>query len=70
MLKRSGNYRAKNKMIRSYTHSDVRNAFLKSATKQLTVLPQPVKKCVCILEFEAGLITAEDVELRIGSTNN
>lgn len=57
-------------MIKSYTHLDVRNAFLKSTAKQLTTLPHPVINCACILEFETGLIIAEDVQLRIGSANN
>lgn len=61
MVERSENYKIKNKMIRIYTHSTVRNVFLKSAVKQLTTLPHPVMKCTCILEFEAGLIAAEDV---------
>lgn len=57
-------------MIGIYPHSAVRNAFLKSKVKQLTTLPHPVIKCMCILEFEAGLLAAEDILLRIGSTDN
>lgn len=57
-------------MIRIYTHSAVRNAFLKRAVKQLTTLPHLVIKCMCILEFEAGLVAVEDILLRIGSTDN
>lgn len=54
-------------MIRIYTHSAVRNAFLKSAVKQLTTLSHLVIKCMFILEFEAGLVAAEDIFLRIGN---
>ena len=50
--------RAKNKMMRSYTHSDVRNAFPKSAAKPLTLLHAVIKRA-CIFEFEAGLITTQ-----------
>lgn len=56
--KRSENYKIKIKMIRIYTHSAVRNAFLKSAVKQLTTLSHSVMKCTGILEFEAGLLAS------------
>lgn len=54
MVKRSGNYKAKSKMIKSYTHLDVRNAFVKCAAKQLTTLPRPVIKCACIWNLKQG----------------